>query len=63
MAKLSKPPYGTAIHQAIAKGDMAGMIKTAREAEEFLAQHGDIRAALEVLKAEIKKLEWKKSPG
>lgn len=51
------PPYGTAIHDAIAQGDLAEMKKVAREAEKFLAVHGDIRAALEALRIEIYKLE------
>jgi Domain of unknown function (DUF1843) len=51
------PPYGTAIQQAIARGELAEMKRVAREAEEFLAAHGDIRAALEILKVEIHKLE------
>jgi hypothetical protein len=52
-----EPPYGTAIQQAVASGDLAEMKRVAREAEEFLAVHGDLRAALEVLKIEIHKLE------
>jgi hypothetical protein len=53
------PPYGTAIHQALATGDLAKMKETAKSAEGFLTEHGDIRSALEVLKAEIAKLEHK----
>lgn len=51
------PPYGTAIQEAIASGDLAQMKRLAREAEQFLTDHGDVRAALEVLKIEISKLE------
>ncbi len=49
--------YGVAIHKAIASGDLEEMQKVCREAEEHLAQHGDVSAALEGLKAEIAKLE------
>jgi hypothetical protein len=61
MEKGPVPPYGTAIYQAIAKGDLAQMKKLVREAEQFLAEHGDVRSAIEVLKSEIQKLEFKKS--
>lgn len=54
------PPYGTAIQQAVASGDLAEMKKLVRQAERFLAEHGDIRAALEVLRVEIQKLEHKR---
>jgi hypothetical protein len=53
------PPYGTAIQEAVASGDLAEMKQLARQAEQFLAQYGDVRAALEVLKIEIHKLERK----
>jgi hypothetical protein len=53
-------PYGPAIHQAIAGGELAHMKATLKHAEEFLAEVGDIPAALELLKAEIVKLEHKK---
>ena len=49
--------YGCAMRHAAAKGDLAQMKAVAAEAEQFLAQHGDVRTALEVLKAEIVKLE------
>jgi hypothetical protein len=57
MPGAAVPPYGTAIHHAIARGELAEMKRVAREAEEFLAAHGDVRAALEILKVEIHKLE------
>ncbi len=53
------PPYGTAIHQAVASGNLAKMKETAASAEKYLAEHGDVRSALEVLKAEIAKVEAK----
>ena len=56
---MSVPPYGTAIHQALATGDLAKMKAAAKSAETYIAQHGDVSSALEVLKAEIAKLEHK----
>ncbi len=53
-------PYGTAIHQAIASGSLEQMKKVAKAAETYLAEHGDIHAALEALKIEITKHEAKK---
>jgi len=50
-------PYGVAIHQAIASGKLDQMKRMAKEAESYLAEHGDISSALEVLKAEIAKHE------
>ena len=57
MAIGPEPPYGTAIQQAVARGDLAEMKRVLRQGEEFLAVYGDIRAALEVLRIEIHKLE------
>jgi hypothetical protein len=54
------PPYGPAIHQAIAGGNLARMKEVAASAESHLAQHGNVCAALEALKIEIAKLEAKK---
>jgi hypothetical protein len=62
MAELQNhpiPPYGPAIHQAIASGNLAAMKTVAASAEAHLAQHGDVCAALEALKIEIAKLEAK----
>jgi hypothetical protein len=53
------PPYGVAIRQSIADGDLGHMKQTLADAEAFLQQHGDVGAALELLKAEIAKLEGK----
>jgi len=55
------PPYGVAIQQAIAKGDLANMKSVAAAAEAHLKEYGDVRSALELLKVEIAKLEHKKS--
>jgi hypothetical protein len=54
------PPYGPAIHKAIAGGDLAHMKEVAASADAHLAQHGNIGAALEALRIEIAKLEAKK---
>jgi hypothetical protein len=48
------PPYGEAIQQAVASGDLAKMKAVAQDAEEFLAE---VPAALQQLKDEISKLE------
>jgi hypothetical protein len=53
------PPYGTAIHRSIAKGNLGEMKAMAKQAEQYLRESGDISAALELLKAEIAKLEAK----
>jgi hypothetical protein len=53
------PPYGVAIQQAIAKGDLENMKQVAAAAEQHLQQTGDVRAALEALKIEIAKHEHK----
>ena len=52
-------PYGVAIQQAIATGDLQQMQALRVQAEAHLAQHGDVASALEVLKLEIAKLEGK----
>lgn len=51
--------YGVTIHKCIARGQLQEMKKLCAEAEKQLAEHGDVRAALEVLKAEIAKAEAK----
>jgi Domain of unknown function (DUF1843) len=53
-------PYGVAVQQAIASGDLTQMKTVAAAAETHLKEYGNISAALEVLKAEIAKLEAKK---
>jgi Cdc6-like AAA superfamily ATPase len=47
------------IHHCIASGDLSKMRELRAEAEKQLAEHGDLRAALEVLKVEIAKAEAK----
>jgi len=49
--------YGTAIHEAIGKGDLEEMRSLHRQAEEHVQEYGNVPAALEVLKAEIAKVE------
>lgn len=56
---MSVPPYGVAIHQALASGDLQRMKQAAQQAETYLQEHGDMRVALEALKLEIAKLERK----
>jgi hypothetical protein len=56
MAK-AVPPYGPAIQQARASGDLDEMRKVAAAAEAHLEEHGDVQKAYEELKAEIAKLE------
>lgn len=53
-------PYGVAIHQAAASGDLAQMKTAAAAGDAYMKECGNISAALEVLKAEIAKLEAKK---
>jgi len=53
------PPYGVAIHNAIARGDLAEMKRVAGEAEKYLRETGDLRSALTQLKIEIAKAEKK----
>lgn len=52
-------PYGQGIHQAIASGDLARMRKMAEVAEGYLKDHGDLAAAIQLLKIEIVKIESK----
>jgi ATP/maltotriose-dependent transcriptional regulator MalT len=48
------PPYGVAVTQAIASGDLDTMRQVAEQAEAHLNQHGDIA---QLLRAGC---EWKK---
>ena len=52
-------PYGVAIQEAIASGDLARMQAVAKQAEEYLRETGNLPAALEALKIEIAKLQKK----
>jgi hypothetical protein len=57
--QIHQPLYAVTIQHVGAGGDLAAMKKTAAEAEQHLAQYGNVSAALEVLKMEIAKLEAK----
>lgn len=52
-------PYGVAIQQAIASGDVAKMKAVAKLAEQHIRDYGNVPAALEALKIEIAKLAQK----
>ncbi len=54
---MSVPPYGDAIHEAIASGDLRKMKAVAKAAKEYLDEVGDLPAALQALKIEIAKAE------
>jgi Domain of unknown function (DUF1843) len=50
-------PYGVAIQQAVASGDLQQMKSTLLTAEKHVAEYGDVSSAIEVLKIAIAKLE------
>lgn len=54
---MSIPPYGPAIREAVASGDLEEMRRVANDAEEHLREVGNVAAALELLKSEIAKAE------
>ena len=56
---ISAPMYAVTIHHCIARGDLNEMKNLVNQAEQHLKDHGDVRASLELLKAEIVKLEAK----
>jgi hypothetical protein len=45
MAGNLVPPYGVAIHQARASGDLDEMRRVAAEAEAHIAEYGDVAGA------------------
>ncbi|WP_439893434.1 DUF1843 domain-containing protein (plasmid) [Ralstonia sp. 25C] len=51
------PPYGVAIHEAIADGDLKRMRALLSQAEAVVREQGDLHTALELLKREIAKAE------
>jgi len=59
MAETKHPLYAVTIHHCIAGGDLAKMKQLVAEGEKYVADHGNVGAALEVLKAEIAKAEAK----
>lgn len=54
---MSLPLYSVTVHKATASRDLKQMKAIERQAEEFLAEHGNVAAALKILKQEIAKLE------
>lgn len=50
-------PYGVAIHNAAATGNLKEMKAMLKVSEKWLAQHGNVSAALELLNLEIAKAE------
>ncbi|GEM_PF-1044683 len=54
-------PYGVAVTDAIASGELARLKEAHAAAEAHLAEHGDVATALALLKLEIAKLEAKSS--
>jgi hypothetical protein len=54
MAGPDTRPYGVAIHQSIAAGDVAEMKQLAEDTEAYLAE---VEGALAKLKAEIEKAQ------
>jgi hypothetical protein len=55
-------PYGVAIQQAVAGGDVNEMRRLEKETEAHLSQYGDVRSALAVLKTEIAKRDIARAP-
>jgi hypothetical protein len=52
-------PYGVAIQQAVASGNLKDMKAMVKVAEQHLKEHGDVASALAVLRIEIAKLQAK----
>jgi hypothetical protein len=52
-------PYGVAVTDAIASGDLARLKEAHAAAEAHLAEYGDVAKLLTLLKLEIAKLEAK----
>jgi len=55
---MSVPPYGPAMAEAIARGDLEEMREVQRLAEDHLRETGNVSQALELLRVEIAKLEF-----
>ncbi len=53
--------YGVTIHKAAATGNLKKMKSTLAKADKWMAQHGNVAGALEILNQEIAKLEAAKS--
>ncbi len=54
---MSIKPYGVAVTDAIASGELARLKEAQVAAEAHLAEYGDIPTLLALLKVEIAKLE------
>jgi hypothetical protein len=54
-----QPLYGVPIHHCIAQGDLQAMKSMLKEAEAYLKEYGDVAAAVESLRVEIAKREYK----
>ncbi len=54
---MSIKPYGVAVTDAIASGDLARLKEAEAAAEAHLAEYGDIPTLLALLKVEIAKLQ------
>ncbi|AYV47779.1 DUF1843 domain-containing protein [Caulobacter flavus] len=54
-------PYGVAVTDAIASGDLSRLKEAEAAAQAHLDEYGDIPTLLALLKVEIAKLEGKKS--
>ncbi len=53
--------YGVGIHKATASGNLRKMKAMEKKAARWLAQTGDVAAALELLRLEIARLEAQKA--
>lgn len=53
----SAKPYGVAMTEAIASGDLSRMKEAAAAAETHLSEHGDVAGLLQLLRIEIAKAE------
>ncbi len=53
---IYRPLYAATVHRCCAKGDLGEMKALLAEAEQ-LQEHGNLSAALEILKCEIARLE------
>ena len=54
--------YAVAIHEAVKSGNINAMKTVLAEAEAYLKEHGDVSAALELLKVEIARIKHKAGP-
>lgn len=58
---MAVPPYGTAIQQAIASGDLVKMREIAAHTEKWLEGQKGLETALHALRDEIARLEKRSS--